>query len=532
MHRRVFLQSLTALATAAPKSPAKRPNIIIMMADDMGFSDLGCYGGEIRTPNIDSLAAGGARFTQFYNGARCCPTRASLLTGLYAHQAAVGHMVNDDHKPGYRGDLSPQSATIAEVLRTAGYRTAASGKWHVTPANGKKHNWPLQRGFERYFGTIQGAGSYYDPATLVSGNDYIQPSGPDFFYTDAIGAHAVKFIDEFAGQPFFLYVPFTSPHWPLHAVESDIAKYQGRYRQGWDALREERHARQLKLGIVDKKWPLTPRDEKVPAWKDAPHQAWEQRRMEVYAAQIDRMDQNVGRILAKLKEKGIERDTLILFLADNGGCAEEIAKALTPNPSIPMKTPDGRPVRRGNLPEVVPGPTDTYQSYGIGWANASNTPFRTYKHWVHEGGISSPLIAHWPAGITKPNAIYHSPGHLIDLMATCVDVAGAQYPRELAGRQIQPLEGLSLRPVWEKGQRPGHREIFWEHEGNRAVRQGKWKLVAKHKEPWELYDVAADRSELRNLAASQPAKTAELVAKYEAWAKRANVEPWPVSGKG
>ncbi len=530
MQRRHFLQTLATATVSAPAfAAAKRPNIIIMMADDMGFSDLGCYGSEIRTPNIDALATGGIRFTQFYNGARCCPTRASLLTGLYAHQAAIGHMVGDYHQPGYRGDLSKEAVTIAEVLRASGYRTAASGKWHVTPANEKKHNWPLQRGFERYFGTIHGAGSYYDPATLVSGNEYIKPEGENFFYTDAIGAHAAQFIDEFAGQPFFLYVPFTSPHWPLHAIESDIAKYQGRYNGGWNALREERHARQVKMGVVDQRWPLTPRDATVPTWADAPNKEWEQRRMEVYAAQISRMDENVGKIMAKLKEKRVDQDTLVLFLADNGGCAEEIARALTPNPSIPMKAPDGRPVRRGNIPEITPGPPDTYQSYGIGWANASNTPFRTYKHWVHEGGISSPLIAHWPARITKRNTINASPAHLIDLMATCADVAGAPYPKTFASNQIQPLEGLSLRPVWETGKRAGHAEIFWEHEGNRAVRQGKWKLVAKHSEPWELYDMEADRSELRNLASSQAAKMAELTAKYAAWAKRAKVEPWPVA---
>lgn len=526
VNRRTFLQA-TAAASAFGASP-KRPNIIIMMADDMGFSDLGCYGGEIKTPNIDALAAGGVRFTQFYNTARCCPTRASLLTGLYPHQAGIGHMMGDYGKPGYQGDLSRQAVTIAEVLKTAGYRTAMSGKWHVTPVNGKQHNWPLQRGFDRFFGTIHGAGSFYDPGSLAFGNEFIKPQG-EFFYTDEIGTHANRFIDEFAGQPFFLYVPFTSPHWPLHAVASDIAKYKGRYKDGWDALRAERHARQLQLGIVDKKWPLSPRDEKVPAWKNAPEKEWEQQRMEVYAAQIDRMDQNVGRIVAKLREKGIEKDTLILFLADNGGCAEEIARALTPNPSIPMETRDGRKVRRGNIPTIAPGGPDTYQSYGIGWANASNTPFRTYKHWVHEGGISSPLIAHWPAAITKRNTINSSPGHLIDLMATCVDVAGAQYPATFAGNKITPLEGLSLRPAWEKGKRAGHGEIFWEHEGNRAVRQGKWKLVAKHAEPWELYDLAADRSELNNLATAQPAKAAELQAKYEAYAKRSLVEPWPVA---
>jgi arylsulfatase len=517
------------MAASSLVAAPKRPNIIIMMADDMGFSDVGCYGGEIRTPNIDALASGGMRFTQFYNGARCCPTRASLLTGLYAHQAGVGHMVGDYGKPGYRGDLSRQAVTIAEVLKTAGYRTAMSGKWHVTPVTDKKHNWPLQRGFERFFGTIHGAGSYYDPGSLAFGNELIQPEGDDFFYTDAIATHANKFIDEFAGQPFFLYVPFTSPHWPLHAVASDIAKYKGRYKAGWDALREERHAKQLKLGIVDKRSALSPRDTDVPAWAETKDKDWEQQRMEVYAAQIDRMDQSIGRIMTKLREKGLEKDTLILFLADNGGCAEEIARALTPNPSIPMKTRGGEPVRRGNVSSIVPGGPDTYQSYGIGWANASNTPFRTYKHWVHEGGIASPLIAHWPAAITKKNSINHSPGHLIDLMATCVDVAGAAYPSTFAGQKITPLEGLSLRPVWEKGKRPGHPEIFWEHEGNRAVRQGKWKLVSKYRQPWELYDLEADRSELHDLAATQAAKASELQAKYDAWAARAQVLPWPVA---
>ena len=438
-------------------------------------------------------------------------------------------MVQDYHQPGYRGRLEPEAVTIAEVLRTAGYRTAMSGKWHVTPVTESKHNWPLQRGFERFYGTIHGAGSYYDPGSLTRGNEFIKPEGENFFYTDAIATNANKFIDEFAGQPFFLYVPFTSPHWPLHAVAGDIAKYKGRYKAGWDALREERHARQLKMGIVDKKWPLSPRDPVVPAWSDAKEKEWEQQRMEVYAAQIDRMDQNVGRITAKLREKGIDQDTLILFLADNGGCAEEIARALTPNPSIPMNTRDGQPVKRGNIPTIVPGGPDTYQSYGIGWANASNTPFRTYKHWVHEGGIASPLIAHWPAAIKRKNSINSSPGHLIDLMATCLDVAGATYPATFAEQKITPLEGLSLKPVFETGKRTGHAEIFWEHEGNRAVRQGKWKLVAKHRQPWELYDVVADRSELHDLAATETAKAAELQTKYEAWAKRAQVLPWPVA---
>lgn len=527
-NRRGFLQSLAGGVAAAAAQPRSRPNIVLILADDMGFSDIGCFGGEIRTPHLDSLARRGVRFTQFYNTARCCPTRASLLTGLHAHQTGVGHMVDNPKPfPGYTGDLSRRAVTIAEVLRDAGYRTAMSGKWHVTPVTQSKHNWPLQRGFERYYGIIHGAGSYFDPVTLTRGNDPIQPEGKDYYFTDAIAENAAGFVGEFAsrGEPFFLYVAFTAPHWPLHALEADIARYRNRYREGWDALRLERHRRMIRMGLVDPKWPLTPRDPRAPAWKDAPNKEWEAMRMAVYAAQVDRMDQGIGRILAKLRETGAEKNTLVMFLADNGGCAEEI------NPKwkgrhIPSHTRDGRPVRVGNTPGVMPGPEDTYQSYGIPWANASNTPFRLYKHWVHEGGIATPLIASWPGVIPANNAITHQPGHIIDVMATCVEAGRARYPSEFRGEKIIPLEGRSLMPVFEGGRRPGHSEMFWEHEGNRAVRQGKWKLVSRHPEGWELYDLEADRTELNNLADKYPEKAAELAALYEKWAARAGVVPW------
>ncbi len=525
--RRGFLQTLAGGAAAAAAVRA-RPNIILIMADDMGFSDIGCYGGEIRTPNLDGLARRGVRFTQFYNTARCCPTRASLLTGLHAHQTGVGHMVDNPKPfPGYTGDLSRRAVTIAEVLREAGYRTAMSGKWHVTPVTQSKHNWPLQRGFERYYGIIHGGASYFDPVTLTRGNDPVPPEGKDYYFTDAIAENAANFIGEFApgGQPFFLYVAFTAPHWPLHALEADIARYRNRYRDGWDALRLERHRRMIRMGLVDAKWPLTPRDPRAPAWKDAPNKEWEAMRMAVYAAQVDRMDQGIGRILAKLRETGADKNTLIMFLSDNGGCAEEI------NPKwkglhIPSHTRDGRPVRVGNTPGVMPGPEDTYQSYGIPWANASNTPFRLYKHWVHEGGIATPFIASWPGFIPANNGITHQPGHIIDVMATCVEAGRARYPSEFRGEKIIPLEGRSLMPIFEGGRRPGHSEMFWEHEGNRAVRQGKWKLVSRHPEKWELYDMEADRTELNNLADKHPEKAAELAALYEKWAARAGVVPW------
>lgn len=509
-----------------------RPNIIVMMADDMGYSDIGCYGGEVDTPNLNRLASNGVRFTNFYNTARCCPTRASLLTGLYQHQAGVGHMMGDYGIPGYRGDLNTGCVTMAEALKPAGYHTLMSGKWHVTPHDsGSKHNWPRQRGFDRFFGTILGAGSFYDPVTLTRENEPIRPESGDFYYTNAISDQAVGYIDEYASQPdpFFMYVAYTSPHWPLHALDKDIAKYKGRYAMGWDELRQQRYKRMIEMGIVDERWQLTPRDEDVPAWKDAPNKEWEQRRMEVFAAQIDCMDQGIGRIVSKLEEQGILDNTLILFLADNGGCAEELSKSWKGD-FIPAKTLDGRPVELGNEPEFMPGPEETYQSYGLPWANASNTPFRLYKHWVHEGGISTPLIAHWPKKIGKTNTLNPEPGHLIDIMATCVDVAGTEYPATYNGNAITPLEGKSLAPVLETGSRAPHEAIFWEHEGNRAIRKGKWKLVSRWNREdggqWELYDLEADRTEMNNLAAGDPDRVNTMKADWEAWAKRANVAPW------
>ena len=469
----VLIAFFPSTSVTAADKPDARPNIVIMMADDMGFSDIGWYGGEILTPTLNGLAEHGLRFTQFYNTARCCPTRASLLTGLYPHQAGVGHMMQDRRLVGYTGNLNQNCRTIAEVMRSAGYRTYMSGKWHVTrhiAPDGPKFNWPLQRGFDRFFGTIHGAGSFYDPNSLTRDNTQIAPD-EDFFYTDAIAANATSYVrdhqQQHSGQPFFMYVAFTSPHWPMHARPHNIAKYQGRYDQGWDQLREERHARQIKLGIVDADWALTARDPAAPDWESAELKEWETRRMEVYAAMIDCMDQGITQIVKSLKDTGQFENTLILFLADNGGCAEEYGSrgAIRPDPSKPVElkpmqagelqtrmqprvTRDGRPVRTGR--GVMPGPADTYIAYGLPWANASNTPFRLYKHWVHEGGISTPLIAHWPKGIdaARHGALVKDPGHLIDLAATCVDLGGAEYPREVAGNKIVPLQGISLRPAF------------------------------------------------------------------------------------
>lgn len=532
---------------------ADAPSIVVILADDMGYSDIGCYGGEISTPVLDSLAAGGLRFTQFYNMARCCPTRASLLTGLYPHQAGIGWMMTDNGHDGYRGELNDRCRTIAEVLKPAGYGTCVTGKWHVTKSirpEGPKDNWPLQRGFDRFYGTIHGAGSFFDPNSLTRDNTQISPAAdaeyqPDtWYYTDAISDHAVRFITEHHEQqpskPLFLYVAYTAAHWPMHALPQDIARYQGRFDAGYDRLREARLERMKQLGVVSPGAEMSPVAE---SWQDVPHREWELRCMEVYAAMVDRMDQGIGRITDALKKTGRIENTLILYLQDNGGCAETLGRASRGNaagradsPSlppmasnalqpdmIPKQSRDGYPVLQG--PQVLPGAADTYIAYGRGWANVSNTPFREFKHWVHEGGISTPLIAHWPAGIQRTGQLEHQPGHLIDIMATCVELSGAGYPTEIDGHPVHPLEGTSLvsafqgRPV----QRP---PIFWEHEGNRAVRDGQWKLVARGADgPWELYDITKDRSELHDLAAAEPRRVSEMSAAWMAWAERAHVLP-------
>ena len=523
MDRRTFFASLAGagLATAATKQP---PNIVLLFADDLGYSDIGCFGGEIHTPNLDSLAKEGVRFTQFYNTARCCPSRATLLSGLYAHQTGMGHMVEPKPFPAYAGDLNTRCVTLAEALKPAGYETYLSGKWHVTPFNASKHNWPLQRGFDHYYGIIDGAGSYFDPDSLVRDNERIERDSPDYYLTDAIGANAVRYIEQ-AKRHFFLYASFTSPHWPLHALEPDIARYRGRYRDGWDALREERRARMVRMGILDRRWPLTPRDSQVGPWSDEPDREWQQRRMEVYAAQVDRMDQNVGRILSALRRKGQLDNTLVMFLADNGGCAE-VLRPTGQEAHVASARKRGVPVETGNRPGLMPGGESTFASYGIPWANASNTPFRLYKHWVHEGGISTPFIARYPKAVRGRNTLTEQPAHLIDIMATCVDVGGAQYPSTAL-----PMEGRSLLSAFQG--RPIERTdaLYWEHEGNRAVREGNWKLVSRYPGQWELYDIAADRSEMNNLASGERTRVERLARLHAQWSARVGVQDWPTVQK-
>ena len=515
----------------------KMPNIILILNDDMGYSDLGCYGGEVQTPNLDQLANGGLRFTQIYNTARCCPSRASLLTGLHPHQTGVGHMMSDDDLGGYRGDLNNRCVTIPEVLKSAGYGTYMSGKWHVSrhiAPDGPKHSWPCQRGFDHFDGIITGAANYWKPNTLTRNNNAIThdelPEG--FFLTDAISDEAVAFIRDHArktpDKPFFTYVAYTAPHWPLHAHEEDIARYKDRFVSGWDILREERLERMREMGILDEGWSLSPRDASQLPWDEARNKEWNQRRMEVYAAQIDRMDQGIGRIVKSLEETGQLENTLILFLSDNGGCAEELrgpARRSDGSDIETVTTHDGKPVYRGNDPSIMPGPEITYQSYGVPWANLSNTPFREYKHWVHEGGIATPLIVHWPDCIKTSGELRYQPGQLPDIMATCLEVSGAKYPDEYNGNQILPLEGISLVPIFD-GKNNDKEALYWEHEGNKAIRRGKWKLVTKYPGPWELYDMETDRTELNDLSAKCPQLIKELSGLYQNWAERCLIEPW------
>lgn len=493
-----------------------RPNIVLIMVDDMGYSDIGCYGGDIITPNLDSLAEGGVRYTHFYNTARCCPARASLMTGLYPHQAGMGWMtVANLGTDGYAGDLNDRCRTIAECLKPAGYSTYMSGKWHLTydkyfAPDSPNHSWPCQRGFDRYFGTLAGGGSYFTPSTLMIDNEQITPP-KGFYYTDAISDNASKFIDEHEDDdPFFLYVAYTAPHWPLHAKPEDIAEYRGKFREGWDVFRQRKFERMKAMGILEEHWGLSNRDAGVPAWKELSPEKQDEfdLRMAIYAAQIASMDAGVGRIVQGLERNGILENTIILFLSDNGGCHEEI--------------------HRDSSDPATFGTNDSFESYGRPWANVSNTPFKEFKSWVHEGGISTPLIAHWPERLKRKNEMDNQPGHITDIMPTCLDVAGASYP--LDSGDIHPLVGKSLVPSF--GGREIQRDcIFWEHEGNRALRIGKWKLVAKGIESdWELYDMEQDRSELNNLADSHPERVEDMAQKWHDIAQQTDV--YPLDGRG
>jgi arylsulfatase len=518
----LLLTYVVALISLLPitSHAASRPNILVILVDDMGYSDIGCYGGEINTPNLDKLAEGGVRFTQFHNTARCCPTRAALLTGLYPHQAGVGHMTEERQDaqghvmPGYSGRLNDHCVTIAEALKRAGYFTAMTGKWHVGQNFGVT---PWGRGFDRSLNSPFGGFYFQDsPRTEVwlNGKNLGRTNAPlpsQWYSTDLWTEYGLKFVDEAltTKQPFFLYVAYNAPHFPLQAPDEDIARWRGKYKIGWDKLREARYERQLKLGLIDKHWPLSPKLDVVPNWNSlsAKDQDRYDHIMAIYAAVVEHMDKAVGHLVDGLKERGVLDNTLVLFMSDNGGNAES---------GVP-----------GRLVGDHPGDAHSDVFVGQCWATLNNTPFVRYKHYTDEGGIATPLIAHWPKGIPKSRngKLEPQPGHVIDIMATCLDVAGTEYPREFNSKATTPLEGVSLVPAFTGKPINRKNPIFWEHEGNRAVLDGRYKLVALADQPWRLYDVIADRTEQHDLAATKADRAQALAAKWDAYADRANVRP-------
>ena len=525
-----------AFAGALAAAADTRPNILVVMADDMGYSDIGCYGSEIRTPNIDALAAEGLRFSQFYTTPKCFPSRASLLTGLYAHQVGMGR----------KAQKFQNCTTVAEVLREAGYHTWMVGKWHGQDV-------PVSRGFERYFGLNDGAANHFNPGNqrpgepvpatdkgvrrwAIDGQVYqpYTPPDPKFYSTDAFTDYALKYLDEQQDdKPFFLYVAYTAPHYPIQAWPEDIAKYRGRYLGGWDKIRQERHQRQVAMGLLPVDSPLAPRGNtalavvrhtgpwmprfwdgqgNIQPWAEvADHDRWDLK-MAVYAAMVDRVDQNVGRLLAKLRELKKDRNTIIVFLSDNGASSGTHHYGTRPE----------------QAPSSGPGPMDSFHTYDTPWADVSNTPFYGYKDTCYEGGNATPLVVSWPGRLAaKPGAITPEVAHIMDLMPTFLEMAGARYPDTFAGRPIPPMEGRSLLPLFLGQPRAGHDYLYWEYNGDRAVRHGDWKIVSLPQKPWQLFDLRTDRAEQHDLSARHPEITQDLAMHWDAWSKRIGVDKLP-----
>ncbi|GAB2529067.1 arylsulfatase [Paramicrobacterium agarici] len=505
-----------------------KPNILVILADDLGYSDIGCFGGEILTPHIDSLAADGVRLRDFHNTPRCSPSRASLLTGLHPHQAGIGILTGDDSDDGgYRGNLNPDVLTIAEILKDAGYETAARGKWHLaadmhTP-NGA---WPTERGFDSFWGTLTGCGSYYRPGTLTRdlADASHEATDPEFFYTDRIAEESVSFLrNRDRDRPFFLYAPFTAPHWPLHAREATIAKYRAVYARGWDELRDERFERQISLGVLSPGTPLTERDPSVPEWANEPNKEWQIERMSVYAAMVEEMDSAVGTILNELKDQNVRENTIVVFLSDNGASADpvpliELEYFRERLDILNQRTKDGRSVDVGNDPRIMPGGEESYQSYGRAWANLSNTPYRLYKLWAHEGGIAAPFIFSWPEGDLPTGGVVDGAFQLTHVLPTLLEAAHVDAPASLPSNSIlSTLRGAEVsdpQPLW------------WEHCGNAAYRKGNWKLVREHGFTWELYDMSTDRSETIDVASQHPELVVELADEWQKTADSVGVIPF------
>ncbi|MFD8531113.1 arylsulfatase [Streptosporangium canum] len=501
------------------------PNIIVILADDLGFSDLGCYGGEISTPNLDRLGRSGVRLSQFYNTARCSPSRASLLTGRDPHETGIGILTEDDRPHGYPGTMSAVHPTMAERFQAAGYATCLSGKWHLSSDTRTPNNsWPTRRGFDEFYGILPGADDYFHPRNLTHGEQRQPVPTDDYYFTDAISDHAANWVRE-QSRPFFLYLAYTAPHWPLHAREEDIAEYADVYTEGWDALREKRMERIRAEGLLDPDVRMSEPHNGVPPWSDAAHPEWEARRMSVYAAQVTAMDRGIGRVLDALAEGGKLHDTLVLFLADNGGCAEDLPPDGSPRfrqrqPTIQL---NGEPMKIGNTSDISPGDASTFASYGPCWSTLSNTPFRYHKRWTHEGGIASPFIAHWPGGLLADGSVRHHPFQLTDILPTVLDAAGVPAPE---GR------GISMLPALRGGPESEPHRLYWEHIGNGAIRDGDWKLVRTAEGCWELYDLSVDRTELDDRAGADPERVAALAQAWQEWADRVGVLPWPAWRSG
>ncbi|MHC4993892.1 MAG: arylsulfatase [Planctomycetota bacterium] len=508
MPHKTLIALITACFLAAPALSDDRPNIVLVMTDDMGFSDLGCYGGEIETPNIDALGYGGLRFTRFYSENMCWVSRSAMLTGIWHKAVQVDQ------------GLSLRSATLAETLGAAGYTTMMSGKWHL---GDEPPYTPPHRGFQRYYGFLEGTADYYQPDKLMRDNENVEheyANDPDFYLTNTITDHAVQFIEEAdEDKPLLLYLAYNAAHWPLHALEKDVEPYYGKYAMGWDKLREERLNRMKLMGVIDAATPLSPRHPDVPAWADEPNRLWQERRMEVYAAQITVMDRGVGRVVETLKKTGRYENTLIVFMYDNGGCHVEYAPDRTGN-FLRKKTRDGRPIIPGNLPAVMPGPEDTFQSYGYGWANASNTPLRLFKQHDHEGGIRTPMIVHWPRGVGSGGALVRDVAHLIDITPTVLEATGTPVLKELRGEKPMAMDGKSLLPIIQGSTREPHEALYFSHSKGKAIRQGDWKLVRVSKNDWELYDLSVDENELNNLADQMPERRDAMEKMFKAWEKK------------
>jgi arylsulfatase len=482
---KLFFVLMCTGALAVHAGAATPPNILIILADDMGYSDLGCYGGEIQTPNLDRMAEKGLRFTQFYNSAKCEPTRASLMSGQYWQECGLG---------------VKHGLTMGQAMRAAGYATFAVGKWHL---DGN----PIERGFDHYFGHLSGGSDYFkgNSSHRLDDKPFKPADDGKFYTTDANADYAIQFITDSRKQnsdkPFFMYLAFNAPHGPLQAKPEDIAKYRGKYLIGWDKLREQRYQKQIQLGITKKEWALSPRPDTIPAWASLTEkeQAFEEVRMAVYAAQVDRMDQAIGRVLAKIKELGQEENTLVIFLSDNGASPFDHGK-----------------VADRQIEPLLNG--TSHLGYGLGWANLSETPFRHYKRNMFNGGSCTPCIASWPAVMKPCGSITDQRAHIIDLMATIVDVGGGKWPAEVAGTKIAPLPGKSLRPLLAGEQRPPHDVLYFQLFDHRAVIAGDLKLVSDWGRPWELFNLATDRTELHDLTKTQPEQAARLEKRWNDWA--------------